>query len=206
MDVRASYRRLARIYDLMCGVLLEPGRRQAIARMECRPGERVLEVGVGTGLSIPLYPPGVRLTGIDLSSEMLALALSRIRAGEDRSVSLVEMDAERMAFADGSFDKVIAMYVASVVPNPILLVREMSRVCRTDDGIFVLNHFHNSNPVVGGIESMLTPYSGLIGFRPEFRLDDFVRDTGLDIASIEPAGRYGYWSLIRARRFERRGD
>lgn len=198
-SVRRAYRRHAVFYDIYCGALLEPGRRQTIARMNCQPGERVLEVGVGTGLSLTMYPPGVRVTGIDLSAEMLRQAHVRRVEGRLEHVSVCQMDAERMAFADGSFDKVVAMYVASTVPNPPRLVAEMRRVCRSGDGLFVLNHFHSGDVVAGRVEKLFAPLSRLIGFRPDFSLEAFVGETNLDVTHISPAGRFGYWTLLQAR-------
>jgi phosphatidylethanolamine/phosphatidyl-N-methylethanolamine N-methyltransferase len=197
-SVQKAYRRHAVFYDVYCGRLLEPGRRQTIARMHCRPGDHVLEVGVGTGLSLTMYPPGVRVTGIDLSIEMLRQAHARRVADRLDHVDLCQMDAERMAFADRSFDRVVAMYVASTVPNPPRLVAEMQRVCRSGDGLFVLNHFHSDHAVAGRVERLFAPLSKLIGFRPDFSLDSFVRETNLDVAHVSPAGRFGYWTLLQA--------
>jgi phosphatidylethanolamine/phosphatidyl-N-methylethanolamine N-methyltransferase len=198
-DVQAAYKRHSVFYDLYCGALLQPGREKAIARMGCRPGDRVLEVGVGTGLSLPLYPRGVRVTGIDVSGPMLRQAEERRRRERLEDVSLCEMDGERLAFADDSFDKVVAMYVASVVPHPARLVAEMRRVCRDEDGLFFLNHFHSDNPLVGRAERLLAPLSGVLGFRPDFALDDFVDRAGLEIVDLSPAGHFGYWKLLQAR-------
>jgi phosphatidylethanolamine/phosphatidyl-N-methylethanolamine N-methyltransferase len=122
--VKAAYRRYAPVYDTLFGPVLQPGRHAVVQALHCRPGERVLEVGVGTGLSLPLYPRDVRVTGIDLSSEMLEKAKRRVARVNLRNVeALLEMDAESTTFADASFDKVVAMYVVSVVPQPARLLR-----------------------------------------------------------------------------------
>lgn len=203
MDIEAiqkAYRRYARRYDLYFGALFQPGRKAVIERMACKPGERILEVGVGTGLSLPLYPAGARVTGIDISAEMLERArLRKERCGLDGNVELRVMDAERLEFADDSFDKVVAMYVASVVPHPVRLVSEMRRVCRPGGEFFIVNHFHSTNPLVGGAESMLAPLSRLLGFHPDFPLDRFVRETGLEVVASQPVNLFGYWTLLRAR-------
>ena len=128
--VKTAYRRYARIYDMVFGAVLQPGRRAVLETLKLKPGDRVLEVGVGTGLSLPLYPRDVRITGIDVSNEMLERARARVaRAGLKNVDALVEMDAEDMTFPDASFDKVVAMYVVSVVPNPAKLLEELHRVC-----------------------------------------------------------------------------
>lgn len=202
MDIQAiqkSYRRYARGYDFYFGALFQPGRKAVIGQLSCQPGENILEVGVGTGLSLPLYPRNVRVTGIDLSADMLERAkVRKERDGLDQ-VELCEMDAEQMAFDNDSFDKVVAMYVASVVPHPERLVDEMRRVCKPDGELFIVNHFHNPNPFIARFEKLIAPLSKMLGFRPDFSLDGFVRGTGLEVIDRVPVNLFGYWTLLRAR-------
>ncbi len=196
--IRKAYRRYAKLYDVYFGAVFQPGRKAVVDKLRCRPGDRILEVGVGTGLSLPLYPSCVRITGIDLSPEMLEKAKERaLREGLTHVTDLKVMDAEQMSFPDGSFDKVVAMYVASVVPHPVRLVREMRRVCKKGGEIFIVNHFHSSNPVIAKVETLLAPLSRLLGFRPDFCLDTFVRDTGLKVTDCHRVNLFGYWSLLR---------
>jgi phosphatidylethanolamine/phosphatidyl-N-methylethanolamine N-methyltransferase len=178
--------------------LLQPGRKAIIEKMHCRPGDRILEVGVGTGLSLPLYPLGVYVTGIDISREMLARA-RKARLHLDHVAALRLIDAESMEFPDDSFDKVVAMYVVSVAPHPARLVSEMRRVCRPGGELFIVNHFQHANPVVGGLERLFAPLSRLMGFHPDFSLENFLRETGLDVAERIPVNVLGYWTLLRAR-------
>lgn len=203
MDIRAieqTYRRYARIYDFCFGAVFQPGRKAIVDRMDCAPEERILEVGVGTGLSLPLYPGNVTVTGIDISSDMLAQAHARKeRGGLDNVAQLVLMDAENMEFEDDSFDKVVAMYVASVVPYPERLVAEMRRVCKPNGRIIFVNHFHSSNPVLGGIESLLAPLSRQLGFRPDFSLERFIDETGLDAMNIHPVNVFNFCTMLEAR-------
>jgi len=197
--IQKVYRRYAQGYDVYFGALLQPGRKAIIERMHCHPGDRILEVGVGTGLSLPLYPPGVQVTGIDISREMLARARARkVRSHLDHVAMLQLMDAESMQFPDRSFDKVVAMYVVSVAPHPARLVSEMCRVCRPGGELFIVNHFQNANPVVGGLERLFAPLSQLMGFHPDFSLEDFLRETGLDVEECIPVNVLGYWTLLRA--------
>ncbi len=197
--VLKTYRRYARGYDLYFGALFQPGRRAVIARMNCRPGERILEVGVGTGLSLPLYPPQVRVTGVDISREMLARAEARQRRLGLDHVTLRCLDAEHMDFPDDSFDKVVAMYVVSVAPDPVRLMNEMRRVCKPDGELYIVNHFHHPRTVIGGIERLTAPLSRLLGFHPDFCLDTFVCDTGLAVVERIPVNLFGYWTLLTAR-------
>lgn len=202
MDIDAiqkSYKRYAKGYDLYFGAVFQPGRKAVIDKMHCRPGERILEVGVGTGLSLPLYPSSVHVTGIDLSSHMLAKAQLRKEQGSLKHVELWEMDAENMNFDDNSFDKVVAMYVASVVPHPERMVEEMHRVCKPGGEIFIVNHFHSTHPVIKRFEKLVSPLSKMVGFRPDFCLESFVAETGLDVVDKSKVNLFGYWTLLRAR-------
>jgi phosphatidylethanolamine/phosphatidyl-N-methylethanolamine N-methyltransferase len=196
--IRKSYRRYARGYDFYFGAVFQPGRKAVIDKMHCQRGEHILEVGVGTGLSLPLYPSYVSVTGIDLSTDMLERAWTRKERDGLDQVELYEMDAEQMTFADNSFDKVVAMYVASVVPHPERLVDEMRRVCRSDGEIFIVNHFHHMNPVVARLEKLVAPLSRMLGFRPDFSLESFIQETGLAVVDSSPVNLLGYWTLLRA--------
>jgi len=198
--IEKVYRRYAPTYDLYFGALFQPGRRAVIERMNCRPGEHILEVGVGTGLSLPLYPRHARVTGIDLSRAMLARAHERkARLQLEHVVALRCMDAEHMQFPDDSFDKVVAMYVASVVPHPTRLVDEMRRVCAPGGELYIVNHFHHASPVIAALERLMAPFSKLMGFRPDLSLEQFIRDTGLEVIEKVPVNLLGYWTLLRAR-------
>jgi len=198
--IEKVYRRYAKRYDFYFGALFQPGRKAVINRMHCQSGERILEVGVGTGLSLPLYPSGVQVTGIDISEAMLARA--RARAARDQLeqvAALLRMDAEHMDFRDDSFDKVVAMYVVSVVPSPAQLVAEMRRVCRPGGELYIVNHFQHANLLVAGIERLLAPLSRLLGFHPDFPLENFLQETGLEVSERIPVNVLGYWTLLRAR-------
>ena len=198
--IQRVYRRYAQGYDVYFGALLQPGRKAVIEKMQCRPDDRILEVGVGTGLSLPLYPPGVQVTGIDVSREMLTRAHARkTRLHLDQVTALRLMNAECMHFPDDSFDKVVAMYVVSVAPHPARLVSEMQRVCRPGGELFLVNHFRHANPVVGGLERLAAPLSRVMGFHPDFSLENFLQETGLEVTERTPVNMLGYWTLLRAR-------
>jgi phosphatidylethanolamine/phosphatidyl-N-methylethanolamine N-methyltransferase len=199
-SIRKAYRRYASHYDALFGPILRPGRQLVVNAMDLRPGDKVLEVGVGTGLSLPMYPPAVRVTGIDISQPMLEVARQRIaRDGLGNVAALLEMDAEKLQFADHSFDKVVAMYVMSVVPDPVQVVNEMRRVCRAAGEIFILNHFHSRLPLVRDFERLLSPLSQLAGFRPDMELDAFLRDAHLDVIEMSRANLFGHWKILRCR-------
>lgn len=198
--IELAYRRYARSYDLYFGGILQPGRCAVVERMHCRPGERVLEVGVGTGLSLPLYPPQTQVYGIDICHEMLVRAKARVaRERLRQAAGLYRMDAERMSFADNSFDKVVAMYVVSVVPDPERLLDEMRRVCKPQGELFIVNHFLHPNPIVSGLERLAAPLSRFVGFHPNIDLDDFTVRARVDVLERVPVNAFGYWTLLRAR-------
>lgn len=155
--------------------------------------------GLSPVVSLPLYPPQVRVTGVDISREMLARAEARQRRLGLDHVTLRRLDAERMDFPDDSFDKVVAMYVVSVAPDPVRLMNEMRRVCKPDGELYIVNHFHHPRTVIGGIERLTAPLSRLLGFHPDFCLDTFVRDTGLAVVERIPVNLFGYWTLLTAR-------
>ena len=198
--IRAAYRRYARIYDAVFGPILHPGRKQIIDALNCRPGDTILEVGVGTGLSLPLYPGNVKVTGIDISTEMLEKARARVEEGGLSQVQAVlEMDAEELRFPDSNFDKVVAMYVVSVVSDPSRVVEEMRRVCKPGGEIFIVNHFRARNPVIRVLEGLLSPLAKLVGFHPDLALEDLLEKTRLDVVDIRSTNLFGYWKVLRCR-------
>ena len=197
--IRRSYRRYAARYDLYFGAVFQQGRTAIVELMQCQPGERILEVGVGTGLSLPLYPLDTQITGIDISTEMLAKAHGRVQREKLKNVSLHEMNAEAMSFSDNTFDKVVAMYVASVVPSPKQLISEMRRVCRSGGELFIVNHFLSRNRLLARAEKTIAPLSDLMGFHPDVELATFIRETELDVVEQVPVNFLGYWTLLRVR-------
>jgi phosphatidylethanolamine/phosphatidyl-N-methylethanolamine N-methyltransferase len=196
-SVKAAYRRYAAVYDAVFGPVLQPGRKAVVQALGLRPGDRVLEVGVGTGLSLPLYPRDVRITGIDVSREMLEKARARVGRRQMPHVeALLEMDAEQMSFPDAVFDKVVAMYVVSVVERPDRLLEELHRVCRPDGEIFIVNHVRSDNRVIGAVEKALAPLSDKLGFRPDFELRDMVSNAD----QLTELSRINFfWKVMRLR-------
>lgn len=198
--VERVYEKLAKVYDVVFGPTLHPGRLVAIERMGIRRGERVLEVGVGTGINTSLYPRKCHVTGIDLSSSMLEKARERVAREGLRNVRLLEMDAARLTFADDSFDIVYAPYLVSVVPDPVQVVREMRRVCRPGGKIIILNHFRSANPLLSRIERAISPLTVHIGFKSDLDLPGFLTQAGLEPICIEKVNRPRIWSLVTCRK------
>jgi phosphatidylethanolamine/phosphatidyl-N-methylethanolamine N-methyltransferase len=192
-----GYRRLAPLYDFIFGASLAPGRRAAMAALACRPGERVLEVCVGTGMSLPLYPPQVRITGIDASREMLERAAARVAARRLSQVeALVQMDAGRLAFADGSFDKVTLMFALSGLPDPVRAVSEMQRVCRPGGTIVIVQHFRTASFLMRACEILLQPTYRLMRYRADMDLERFLAAAKLDVVETRRTNLFGYATLL----------
>jgi len=194
--VTGVYEKLASVYDFVFGPTLHAGRLRAIQRMAIRPGDRVLEVGVGTGINAGLYPRDCIVTGIDLSASMLEKARERVARKDIVNMRLLEMDAADLRFADGAFDIVYAPYLISVVPDPITVAREMGRVCRRGGRIIFLNHFRSRNPLVASIERAISPFTVHIGFKSDLDLPAFLAQAQLHPVSIEKVNIPRLWSLI----------
>lgn len=194
--VERVYEKLAGVYDFTFGPTLHPGRLQAIDRMGIKAGDAVLEVGVGTGINLGLYPRGCQVTGIDLSSGMLEKARERIVKKALRNSRVLEMDAAHMQFADESFDIVYAPYLISVVPDPVAVAREMRRVCRTGGRIVILNHFKSQNAILAKLETAMSPLTVHIGFKSDLDLPGFLAQAELTPESIEKVNLPPMWSLV----------
>jgi len=194
--VAGVYEKLASVYDLVFGPTLQAGRLQAIQRMAISPGDRILEVGVGTGINLGLYPRDCSVTGIDLSDSMLEKAYERVARRAMRNVRLLQMDASRLTFEDGAFDIVYAPYLISVVPDPVQVAREMRRVCRPGGRIIFLNHFRSPNPVLSRFERLISPFTVHIGFKSDLDLPAFLAQADLEPVTIEKVNIPRLWSLV----------
>jgi phosphatidylethanolamine/phosphatidyl-N-methylethanolamine N-methyltransferase len=164
--------------------------------MDIQSAESILEVGVGTGINLSLYPENCSVTGIDFSAPMLEIARERAARKEVQNVRLLQMDAADMKFADNSFDIVYAPYVISVVPDPVTVAREMHRVCKPGGRIIVLNHFLSPNPLLSRMERLISPLTIHIGFKADLDLPAFLTQAGLQPTSIERVNIPRLWSLI----------
>ncbi|MBV9827951.1 MAG: class I SAM-dependent methyltransferase [Alphaproteobacteria bacterium] len=201
MDLRdtiRTYRLFSGSYDFIFGPVFHPGRKEAVRVANDRPGQRILEAGVGTGLSLPYFRPDSEVTGIDVSAEMLAKAERRVEEqGLKHVKALHVMDAENLEFDDNSFDAVLALYVASVVPSPARFAAELRRVCIPGGTIVLVNHFTSENWALRFMEKRLAHLARHIGFHADFPLEDFLRASQFKAREIRPSNLFGYWRLLR---------
>ena len=196
-----TYRRYAPIYDRLFGAVLEPGRRAlAQAASSLCNGSRLtlLEIGVGTGLTLPHYSPSLEVTGVDISAPMLAKAQWRAAQFGDRTFELRLMDGERLDFPDGAFDCAVLPYVLSVTPDPARLVAEVRRVCRKGGTILILNHFTGSR-VWWLLERLARPMADRIGFRSDFDFAQQILRHDWRVDAVQEVNLLGLSKLVTIR-------
>ncbi|MGD0849410.1 class I SAM-dependent methyltransferase [Bradyrhizobium sp.] len=202
--VETAYDRWAPIYDLVFGGVFSKGRRAAIAATN-HIGGRVLEVGVGTGISLPQYAPNLRIFGTDISEGMLRKAKARVSELRLKNVEgLAVMDAEKLEFPDNSFDVVMAQYVVTAVPNPEAAMDEFARVLRPGGEIILLSRVSADAGMRHFIEKRLQPVVRQLGFRTDFAWSRYTQWAagahGVELVERRPVPPFGHFSLIRFRK------
>lgn len=199
--VESSYARWAPIYDHTFGVLTNVGRRRAVSYINRRGGQ-LLEVGVGTGLSLPLYGGEVQVTGIDFSADMLAKAQDRVQEmGLKNIAALRRMDARSLDFPDASFDTVAAMHVLSVVPEPEQVMAEIARVLKPGGQVVITNHFKHERGLLAFLARVSAPFSDVLGWHSDFDVGAVLKQDNLKIAdrkSLPPLGMMTFLVLEKA--------
>ena len=198
--VGSSYRRWAPVYDGTFGLITRPGRRRAVEWVNTREGS-VLEVGVGTGLSLRDYKPSLAITGIDFSHEMLDKARRKVR--EDRLghvEELRQMDARTLDYPDAHFDTVVAMYLVSVVPEPERVVAEMARVCKPGGEVLIINHFARQSGVLATLERAFAPFANHLGWHSDFDMARVLGCDDLEVQESRTLPPLGMFTFLRLRR------
>jgi phosphatidylethanolamine/phosphatidyl-N-methylethanolamine N-methyltransferase len=190
-----TYRRYAPFYDRLFGLVLAPG-RQALAKAVALDAPKLLlEVGVGTGLTLSAYPATTQIVGVDISPEMLAIARERAAALSERHIELLCLDGETMPFSDATFDAVSLPYVLSVTPDPARLVKELRRVCKPNGKIFIVNHFSGSS-FWALLERCVQGIAAKIGFRSSFNYADHILIHDWQVLSVEKVNLFALSKLI----------
>jgi phosphatidylethanolamine/phosphatidyl-N-methylethanolamine N-methyltransferase len=195
--IERVYDRMSHVYDFAFGQILQSGRRQAVDEMRLERGDRVLEVGIGTGLTLPLYPSNVEIVGLDFSTAMLARARDRLsQLPNGAQVRLLRADAARLPFDDAAFDVVYAPYVITTVADPVQVGRELRRVCRPTGRVILLNHFRSDDRVLAWMERGLAPMAMRLGFTTDLALSHLLSRTGLRALSIAAVNVPPIWKLV----------
>lgn len=194
--VERVYTAYASVYDHTFGKAFKQSRELAVRGLPIQPGCQVLEVGVGTGEALPLYPDYCHVLGIDLSEGMLEHAHRRVERHQLSHVTLRRMDAGNMDLPDDTFDIVMAAYVVTAVPDFRKVVNEMIRVCKPGGRIVMLNHFSNGNKVIAAVEKLISPLCKHIGFRTDLALNTVLEGTSLIVASKKKMNPLRFWHLV----------
>ncbi|MFN3744191.1 MAG: class I SAM-dependent methyltransferase [Hyphomicrobiaceae bacterium] len=196
-SIKSAYRRWAPVYDNTFGRFTTEGRRHAVEIINQRHG-KVLEVGVGTGLSLPDYGQHLEIVGIDLSPEMLEKAREKVaEEGLGNVTGLHEMDAGELTFQTGAFDTVVAMYVLTVVPDPEKVMRELARVCKVGGEVILVNHFSQEEGVRGWVERRMAPFADKLGWRPVFDVDRVMVCENLKLVGRRALRPWGLFTMLR---------
>jgi phosphatidylethanolamine/phosphatidyl-N-methylethanolamine N-methyltransferase len=195
-QIERVYSSYAGVYDRVFGRVFQGSREAVVRNLKVEPGARVLEVGVGTGLCLPLYPPNCDITAIDLSQAMLDKATARVKEHGLTNVKLMCMDAGEMDFPDSSFDVVIAAYVVTAVPDYRKLMKEMVRVSRVGGRLILLNHFTQESPIIAAVEKAISPICTKIGFRTDLSVDEVIDGWPLIKERDERVKPLGMWHIV----------
>lgn len=196
--IQSAYKRWAPIYDALFGSITYVGRKAAV-KVANRFKGTVLEVGVGTGIALPLYKSELTVTGIDLSQDMLDIAIKRAKSLPNVK-AIHQMDASKLEFADGEFDTVVAMYLITVVPDPEGVMRELARVVKPGGEVILVNHFSATGGIRGFVEKLMSPFALKLGWRPEFPFERILQEPSLKLLETQNAGWFGLFTLVRFRK------
>jgi len=193
------YDAYAKIYDRLFGRVFDAPRKTAVQWLAAGPGETILEVGVGTGIALPMYGDGPFIIGVDFSLGMLREARHCIDTNAIRNASILRMDAMHMAFPDSCFDGLMAAYVVTAVPDYRQLMAEMVRVCKPGGRIVIVNHLHHRNRLVAAGQRVLSPITQRLGWRTDLSLDDVLAGTALEVTRMKTVPPFGLWYLVECR-------
>ena len=199
LAMKKVYDNYASFYDILFGKIFQQGRTLTtdIVNSSAKPDARVLEIGVGTGISLPLYRKDLHISGIDISDKMLAKAKNRVIKNKlGNRISLEIMDATNLSYENERFDFIVAMYVASVVPNVYQFLNEISRVCKENGHIILVNHFASTNQTMRAIENKFAKAYSFIGFKSDLQIQDVLNHTKLQLVNQKKTNMFQYWQML----------
>jgi phosphatidylethanolamine/phosphatidyl-N-methylethanolamine N-methyltransferase len=193
------YSDFSHLYDKIFSRFFRERIESVIANLHIPFGAKVLEVGIGTGLSLPAYPSHCDVTGIDLAPDMLELARQKTEENHWRHFRFLEMNAMELEFPDNEFDFVTSFHVVSVVPDPVKMMREIYRVCKPGGTVVIINHFRTTKPVLGPIIGALDPLTRRLGWHASLRLTDAFADVPLRIEKQFKTSPTSLFTVVLAR-------
>lgn len=202
LSVQKVYDSYASFYNFLFGRIFNPGREQSVKfiNQHATYNGKIIEVGVGTGLSLPLYRPDLQITGVDISEKMLNKAKERVKQHHLEGVSLHTMDATNLRFPDEYFDFVVAMYVVSVVPDTDKFLHEINRVCKKNGDIIIVNHFSSDNFIIKYIEKLFSGAHSVIGFKSDFSVEHILQSAHFKLINSQKTNLFGYWKLLHLKK------
>jgi phosphatidylethanolamine/phosphatidyl-N-methylethanolamine N-methyltransferase len=192
------YYEFSHLYDLIFRRVFYPRIARVIRSLDIEPGARVLELGVGTGLSLDAYPSHCHVIGIDLAPDMLERAQDKVNGNGWRHISLEQGDALNLRFDDDSFDYVMAFHVVSVVPDPMRMMHEARRVCRPGGVLTIINHFRSPNRAVSRLQRTIDPVTRRLGWTT-LRLPDVIDRRTLHVERQWKTSRHSLFTIVVAR-------
>ncbi|MGL5741269.1 MAG: phospholipid N-methyltransferase PmtA [Legionella sp.] len=201
-SIRKVYNIYASFYDFLFGSIFNPGRSLCteLINKSAQQNASVLEIGIGTGLSLPLYRNDLHITGIDISEKMLEKAQEQVVKNKlEERVALKVMDAAHLEFPDNHVDFIVAMYVASVVPDVNAFLLELTRVAKPTAEIIFVNHFASEHPVVRFFETKFAYINKFVGFHSDFSVNSILDYKKLQLLNSQKINLFGYWKLLHCK-------
>ena len=195
-SIDRAYSAYSGFYDIVWNKIFHKSREKAVSLLNLQGGERVLDVGVGTGLTLLFYPQNCSVVGIDFCDAMLKKGRDKLARHRYSHIELHEMDAMEMDFPDNSFDAIFAAYTISAVPDPSKVIDEMIRVCKKGGKMAFLNHFKNGNPLISACEKLVTPLTKKMGFRADLELATLFSGKPVTIEKKMTVQPLNYWDLV----------
>jgi len=195
--VERVYEGMAPFYNFVFGKLLFlEGREASIDLLELKPGQKILEVGVGTGLTLPLYPHNCSVVGVDLSANMLKEAEVLIKKKKLKNCTVREMNATNLEFADNTFDRVLGNLFISATSFPRESLLEMKRVCKPNGTIVLMNHFKSDHKVLGTLETAFNPVAKNLGFKSNLEMNPLLESVGLKPKETRKVNMFNLWTAV----------
>jgi phosphatidylethanolamine/phosphatidyl-N-methylethanolamine N-methyltransferase len=195
--VERVYESMAPFYNFVFGKLLFlEGREASIDLLGIKSGQKVLEVGVGTGLTLPLYPSNCSVVGVDLSPNMLKEADGLIRKKKLKNCTVREMNATNLEFPDNTFDRVLGNLFISATSFPRESLLEMKRVCKPGGVIVLMNHFKSEHKLLGLAETAFNPVASKIGFKSNLEMAPLLESVGLQPSEVRKVNMFNLWTAV----------